>query len=194
MRMLSFFAVSVLIIGLLTGCSVTYKNVIDAQMIAPTAKMTKESAYNAVTAILIDEGLDIKMANKDIGAITTEWKKYGAIERNPPFDMYLQLKVRIKELAGSSKQLEITVTPLSKASNRLNSAAFTEESLQFPDEETTRRSLAGRYLSDTEQVSLKGYSMYNNVISKIAEGCGLNISDVKQNLGMVTKVVGPLDM
>ena len=186
-RALGILAFAIFVSGLLTGCATTYKTVLDSQVIAPASKMNKEKAFNTITAILIDEGLDVKMANKDIGAVTTEWKKYGALEKDPPFDMYLQLKVRVKELSGSSNRIEVTVTPLSKQANRLNSAAFTEEALIFPDEELMQRSAAGRYVKDTDQIAVKGYSMYNNIVTKIAELCGLSISDVKQNLGVVTK-------
>lgn len=144
-------------------------------------KKTKDEAYNLVTSILVDEGFDIKMGNKDIGLVTTEYKKFGAFGDDPPFDLYLQIKVKVAEVPNAGK-IKLTVTPLVKQSNRLNAAAFTEEPLHFFDEEMQKG-----YLSSDQKAYLQGYLRFNNVMMKISETLGLDMKEIQMNIQQQSK-------
>jgi hypothetical protein len=158
----------------LSGCSISYKAVMDSSL--QSGKLTKDQAYNTITSILVDKGFDIKTGNKDIGLIATEYKKFGAIGGDPPFDLYLQIKVRVQEVPGAGK-IKVIANPMVKEANRLNAAAFTEDPVQFFDQETQKG-----FLSSSDQVRLKGYLMYYNVLQAIAEALGIGVEDIQQTL------------
>lgn len=174
MKQLKFIAPLLLLTMLSVGCAARYIGVTDYQMGKGKTKINRDKAYNVVSGILVDNGFDIKMANKDIGVITTEWKKYGEIKGQPPFDLYLMVKIQIKESEGSPDRAVITLTPSNKHVNRLNPAAFTERPLQYFDEASQKG-----YLAPDEEIKLKGYSMYINVVTKIFDA--LKLSTAKED-------------
>ena len=92
------------------GCSSTKMALIDVK--ASSDKVTDADAYNKVTMVLIDKGFDIKLGNKDVGLLTTEYKKFGALGEDPPFDFYLQIRSQIKKLPN--EKVQVTLTPIVK--------------------------------------------------------------------------------
>jgi hypothetical protein len=152
----------------------SFKTVMDSNLMSE--KKSKDEAYNALSSILVDNGLDIKMGNKDIGLITTEYKKFGAFGSDPPFDLYLQIKLRVNEIPNSGK-LKIVATPLAKEVNRLNAGAFTEKPLRFFDEEAKKG-----YLTDKEKAYLAGFLLYSNVLHAITETFGLGMEDIQNTI------------
>ncbi len=160
----------------LTGCGAPKKAFVDVK--AHTEKLSKDDAYNAVTTVLVDKGFDVKMGNKDIGLVTTEFKKFGSTGSDPAFDLYLQIKAMVKERPDG--KISIVLTPLGKDVNRLNSAAFTEHELFFYEEKSP---WAGNY----DQAWLQGQTLFLNVAQGIAEVCGLSMGELEQNVHLVGK-------
>lgn len=155
-------------ITLLNGASMT------------TEKLEAKDLNNRIVAILVDDGLDIKMSNPDVGLVTTEYKKVGSFGDNPPFDVYLQIKVRIKEL--STGKVRVQLTPQIKESNRLNAAAFNEHALwQFTTEEQEK----SKKLPDRAQANLAGFLLFMKVAQHTAEVCGLEMQDLQTDLQIV---------
>lgn len=146
------------------GCEpIRWKTVVNAK-VAPEKKM---NTYDAVTSVLIQRGFDIKFANKDIGAVTTEFKQYGSVGGNPPFDFYLQIKAQITK--AYDKDL-IILTPLHRQVNRLNAAAFTEEDLVFFERSAQTSN------QNTRQV---GFNLFMNVVQDVSTAAGITIEQVK---------------
>jgi len=162
----------------LVGCGGPKMALLD--MKATTDKVTKDDAYNKVTMVLIDKGFDIKIGNKDLGLVTTEYKKFGAAGDNPPFDFYLQIKTMVRELPGG--KLRIILTPTVKEANRINVAAFTERQLVFFDEKKQKG-----YLNATNKVNLQGQLLFLNVAQGVAEMCGLGMEQLEQNVQLMPK-------
>ena len=163
----------------LTSCAVKYKTVFDARVV-PTKKQDK--VYDTVTALLMERGFDIKLANKDIGAITTEYKKYGAIGGSPPFDLYLQIRVKITQVAD---KVEIILTPMDKEVNRVNAAAFTENPMIF-FEDTKEKSVGPQMV----RARLPGFLLFTNVVQDVATALGTPIEQIKFNTEDNEVVVG----
>jgi hypothetical protein len=149
-------------------------------MKAHTEKLTKDNAYNTVTMVLVDKGFDIKMGNKDIGLITTEFKKFSSVGDQPPFDLFLQIKASIKE--GSDKKISIILTPLEKDVNRINSAAFDEHELPSFTAEQVQNPNS---LTEYGQGAIKGHLLFLNVAQGIAEPCGLGMEQLEKNIHIV---------
>ena len=166
------------VVALLVGCGGPKMAILDVK--ATTDKLTQEVAYNQVTMVLIDKGFDIKLGNKDLGLITTEYKKYGAVDGNPPFDFYLQIKAQAKELPDG--RVRITLTPAIKEANRLNAAAYTERQLIFFDDKKQKG-----YLNNTDKVNLQGQLLFLNVAQGVAEICGLGMEQLEQTVQLMEK-------
>ena len=165
----------------LSACAVTSQPMWN-DLEARTTKLDKNSAYNAVTMALVDKGFDIKMGNKDLGLITTEFKKYAAYGDDPPFDLYLQIKARISERPDG--KISIKLTPLAKDVNRLNSAAFTEHELySFTEEQISRPKGLNAYY----RAALNGHLLFLNVAQSIAESSGLDMTELEQNIRQIAE-------
>lgn len=158
--------------SLLIGCSGQKTALMDVK--ATSDKLTIEKAYNIITQAFIDKGFDIKIGNKDLGLVTTEYKKFGSVDGNPPFDFYLQIKAQAK--TRQDGKIQITITPVIKESNRLNSAAFTERELTFLSEEEQKK-----YLDANEKTELSGQLLFLNVVQFIAEAGGLSMEQLEYN-------------
>ena len=178
-HLLSFF-LTVIMTFVLVGCSGPRTILLDVK--ATSDKLTVEKAYNSVTSVLVDKGLDVKIANKDIGLITTEYKQFGSVETygSPAFDFYLQIKTQIK--TRSDGKLQITMTPLVKESNRLNSAALLEHEMVFLTEEEQKG-----YLNAEKETILKGQVLFLNVVRAVAEACGLGMEQLEYNKKLADK-------
>ena len=179
--MKDLFCVSLIFVFVFSfiGCSTTMTTLLDVT--ATSDKITSDKAYNTITSILVDKGLDIKVANKDIGLITTEYKKFGSVESygNPPFDYFLQIKAQIKNRPNG--KLQIVLTPLVKDVNRLNSGAFTEHELYFLTDEQQKGNLDA-----PRQTVLKGQLLFMNVVQGVAEALGLGMEQLQYNKQLKT--------
>lgn len=180
-RELFLFLISVVsMIAVLIGCvSGPPPRTVMVDIKANTDRLTKDDAYNKVTMVLVDRGFDIKMGNKDLGLITTEFKKYGSYGDKTPFDFYLQIKTKVQERPDG--KISIVMTPLVKESNRLNAAAFTETQLTMYNEEEQKK-LKNNALFQTQ---LKGQLLFMNVVQDVATLCGLGIEQLEQNTQLI---------
>ena len=162
---------SILSVIFLVGCAGPQIKLLSIK--ATSDKLTVEKAFNSISAILVDKGFDVKVANKDIGLVTTEYKKFGAVEEfGPPFDYYLQIKAQVKSTPDG--KVQIMMTPIVKEANRLNAAAFTEHELIFiPDDKQKG------YLNAQEKTELTGQLLFLNVVSATAEALGIGMEQIE---------------
>ncbi|MDP1966140.1 MAG: hypothetical protein Q8K93_28545 [Reyranella sp.] len=172
MKNLKFFFLFFFSMSVFIGCGGPIMTLLDVK--ATSDKITVEKAYNTATEILVDKNFDVKVANKDIGLITTEYKKFGSVDGEPPFDFYLQIKTQIKTRADG--KLQITLTPLVKESNRLNAAAFTERELVFLSDEEQKG-----YLNAMKETNLKGQLLFMNVVQGVSEALGVGMEQLEYN-------------
>lgn len=168
MKKIIALLVLVLVSGFGIGCTRAYKTISDARVVPIKSQ---DKIYDTVTAILIDRGFDIKFANKDVGAISTEYKKYGAFGNNPPFDLFLQVKIKVSQVPN---KFEITLTPVDKVVNRLNAGAFTEGAMAFYE----GNKATGLNILD---VHLPGFFMFMNIVQDVATAFGVPIENVTFN-------------
>ena len=144
---------------------------------ATTSNSRRDAAYTDVTAILVDRGFDIKVSNKDVGLISTEYKKFASVapQGGVPFDYYLQIKATVRD-AGSGKTL-IRLSPVVKEQNRVNAAAFTEHEL-FYYEGTPE----GIRLADKSGWASAGQLLFNNVASEVSVKAGVPFDQMTRNV------------
>ena len=156
---------------LFVGCAAPRMALLDVQ--ATTDNIVVEKAYNNITSVLIEKGFDVKVANKDLGFISTEYKKFGAARLNRvPYNFSLQIKSQVKTKPDS--KLHIKLTPIVKVVNRANAADFAEIDLTFLTEEEQ-----GQSLNAVGQTFLKGQIMFMNVLYGVAEVCGLEVEELE---------------
>jgi len=165
------------IAALVSGCmTVTLKRL--NAMTAETDKAKLDDAFGRITAILVDRGFDIKVGNKDIGLVSTEYKQVGSVAGSPPFDFYLQVKATLKQTPAN--KLSVKLTPLVKEVNRLNPAAFTEHGLPLMAENQTP-------VTDLEKVNFAAQTSYMAVAQGVAEALGLSLQEMQQDVEISTK-------
>jgi hypothetical protein len=170
---------SLLIIGiLLNACSLPVTRV-DVQNFGVQIKGHEtDKALNLLTVVLIDNGFDIKMTNKDAGVITTEYKKFASLERNPPFDYYMQIKGKLKT---SKKGTYIELSPIIKEQNRLNAAASTEHELGYYVGDPHNIGLIRSMRAQTGWRTL-AQTLFMNIVNETAKAYHVNFEDVVQNV------------
>lgn len=76
-------------------------------------------------------------------------------------------------------KLVIKLVPAVKQQNRMNAAAFTEETLRYFDEKTVAKPI---WLDSTDQVRLKGQLLFMNVVQAVSEACGIGVEELEQNI------------
>ena len=155
------------------SCMATRYAVLDIK--GASDKVKKEEAYNRITMILIDKGFDIKMGNKDLGLITTEYKQFASLGGNPPFDFYLQIKTTLRDRPDG--KLQVVMTPIVKDQNRLNAVAFNEHPLIGYSEQDQQRVATRK-----EKAYVKGFQLFFNVVTSVGELLGLGIEQFERNL------------
>ncbi len=161
----------------LTGCmTVTLKRL--NAMTAETDKVKLDDAFSRITAILVDKGYDIKVGNKDIGLVSTEYKQVGSVAGDPPFDFYLQIKATLKQTTAGG--LSVKLTPLVKEVNRVNPAAFTEHGLPLMDDKF-------KPVTDVEKVNYAAQTAFMSVAQGVAEVCGLSLQEMHQDVELSTR-------
>ncbi len=170
-RSIRYFLFLFVLFGLV-GCGGPMMTLLDVK--ATSDKLTPDKAYNMITSVLVDKGLDVKVANKDIGLITTEYKQFGSVDGNPPFDFYLQIKSQVT--TRSDGKLQIKLTPQVKEVNRINSSAFTERELVFLSDEDQKG-----YLNSIKETNLKGQLLFMNVVQGVSEALGVGMEQLEYN-------------
>lgn len=172
-----------LALAFLAGCATTTTSLLNVK--ATSDKVTADKTYNAVTSLIVDQGFDVKTANKDIGLVTTEYKKFAALAGSPPFDLYLQIKTQIKTTANG--KLQVIMTPIVKESNRLNAAAFSEYSLVFLSDKDKKG-----YMDARKKATLAGQVMFLNVVQGVAETLGLSMEELEYDKQSKTVTTLPI--
>lgn len=144
---------------------------------ATTSSARRDAAYTDVTAILVDRGFDIKVSNKDVGLISTEFKKFAsnAAPGGPPFDYYLQIKATVRDAGGG--KTSIRLSPVVKEQNRTNAAAFTEHELYYYE-----GAPEGVRLADRGGWASAGQVLFNNVASEVSAKAGVPFDQMTRNV------------
>jgi hypothetical protein len=151
-----------------TGCAVNYKTIADAQVVPIK---NQEMRFDMVAAALTGQGFDLRLADKDIGIIITEYKKYGQAESKGPFDYYLQIVVRFAQRDGQSV---IILEPKEKQVDQSNSAASTDIHTVFFDD---REDKNGHKLYFVARKP--GFLLFTNVLKAIAAEFGTSMDQIK---------------
>jgi uncharacterized lipoprotein len=181
MKKINFLVIFVAFV-LFISCSAPVTFVEVQSFEARSTKLTPDKAFDAVTMILVNRGFDIKMSNKDVGLITTEYKKFASTGGNPPFDLYIQIKAVIQDIDG---KVNVKLSPIVKEQNRINAAAFTEHELSY-------------YTGDPKNVALiksmkkegwrsEAQIIFMNVVNDVAQSLGISVEEVKQNVTKTQK-------
>jgi hypothetical protein len=159
-----------------TGCAINYKTVVDAQLVP---SKNQEKLYDLATSTLIRQGFELRLADKDVGFIITEYKKYGQAGNNSPFDFYLQIIVRLKQIDGKSV---IILEPKERIVNRFNSAAFTEiNTVFFNDTKDTKDTKDKNSHRLNFVVRKPGFLLFTDVVKAIAADFGTSRDQIKLN-------------
>ena len=136
-----------------------------------------DKAVSKLTGILVEQGYDIKVTNKDAGIVTTEYKKVASSGTNPPFDYYMQVKARIK-LVGNETSIELF--PMIKEQNRMNAGAFTERELgYYTGDPGTIRLVPSMHPDGWRSIAQTAFS---NLVSGVADAFGVKQEDIVQNV------------
>lgn len=165
-----------LLTALLSGCTATRTTLIDAR--APLASSQIETAHNAVVVALLDAGFDLKMNDREVRLVTTEYKKFSSVSGWPPFDFYLRVKVHIRQDAGGS--YELAVTPTIKEQNRLNANAFTEHAVVIYSEAEQQNDYVVK--SGRGHAMLTGQQQFIDLLHAIAQRLGLSDDQFKRQV------------
>lgn len=177
MRSLSL-CMSLVVLLFVAACSLPVTRV-DVQSFELNKKgIQVEQAMTKLTGVLVDRGFDIKLTNKDAGLITTEYKKFASTGTNPPFDMYLQVKGRVKIVESNTN---IALVPMIKEQNRLNAAAYSEHELSYYTGDPNNVRMIG---SMQEGVGWRvlGQLLFMNVVHDTAEQFGLKDENIVQKV------------
>jgi hypothetical protein len=168
---------------LLNGCTATRTSLIDVK--ATIEPSSSEKAYNAIVMTLLDKGFDLKMHDKELRVVTTEYKKYTSVGGWPPFDFFLQLKAVVRDTPNGKYQ--IALTPKIKEQNRINASAFTEQALIIYSDKEQKEDYATQ--GGAGEAMLKGQLLFLSIVQAIADALGLSADQFKQNLQQ-TEVFG----
>ena len=144
---------------------------------ATTSNSRRDAAYTDVTAILVDRGFDIKVSNKDVGLISTEFKKFASVapQGGVPFDYYMQIKATVRDAGGG--KTSIRLSPVVKEQNRTNAAAFTERELYYYE-----GAPEGVRAADKGGWATAGQIMFNNVASEVSAKVGVPFDPRTRNV------------
>jgi len=142
------------------------------------AALDPAACIPTVIGVLVDRGFDVKMTNADAGIVTTEYKKFASVGTEPPFDYYMQIRVKIRSANGETS---VQLTPVLKEQNRMNSAAFTEHELEYF---TGSAEDIADVASMNPQNGWRNQSqvLFMNVVSEAAQAFGLSAEDIIQNV------------
>ena len=168
---------------LLSACTTARTSLIDVKATIEPSK--SEKAYDTIVLALLDKGFDIKMNDRSLRVVTTEYKKYASAGIWPPFDFYLQMKAVVRDTQDGKYQ--IALTPKIKEQNRINPSAFTEQALIIYSDIEQKEDFATQ--SGAGKAMLEGQILFLSVVQAIADALGLPVDQFKENLQQ-TKVIG----
>ncbi|MBI4000906.1 MAG: hypothetical protein HY348_03885 [Nitrospira defluvii] len=174
-RVQQFLCVGV-IFFFLNGCMSTRSSLVDVK--ATIEPANSDIAYKAIRGVLLDKGFDIKMSDKDLRIVTTEYKKFSSVSGWPPFDFYLQIKGAVRDRPNG--RAEVTLWPRVKEQNRLNANAFTGHPLLYYSSEEIGSSMSSR-----AEAMQEGQSIFQGVVLAIAEALGLPGGEFNPNLQQI---------
>jgi hypothetical protein len=89
---------------------------------------------------------------------------------------------RVDDYLGKSGSKFLCAIPAVKQQNRMNAAAFTEESLRYFDEKTIEKPM---WLDSADQVRLKGQLLFMNVVQAVSEASGIGVEQLEQNIAVL---------
>lgn len=161
---------------LLNGCVSTRNSLVDVKAIIDQSG--SDRAYKAIMLALLDKGFDIKMNDKDLHVITTEYKKFSSVSGWPPFDFYLQIKAMVRDTPEGKS--EVALWPKVKEQNRLNPSAFTEHPLivYSPDDRAN-------LMTSSAQAMQEGQFLFLSIVQVVADSLGLPMGQFKQSLQQI---------
>jgi hypothetical protein len=151
----------------MSGCTATRSTLIDTRAPVPTTQ--RDAVYNAVVVALLNAGFDLKMNDRTLHAVATEYKKFTYVSGWPPFDFYLQMKAHIRQDAGGT--YELAITPTIKEQNRLNANAFTEHNLVLYSAEEQRDDFIVQ--DARRKAMLTGQEQFFTLLHAIAQRMGV---------------------
>lgn len=178
MRFSLKIALVVMVAYFTAGCSlpVTKIDVQSYEINKPGVSTGKAMAK--LTTVFVNRNFDIKLANKEAGIITTEYKLFTSLGGNPPFDYYMQIKGRISNVKGKTR---ISLLPLVKEQNRSNAAAYTEHELSYYVGDPANVRLIRSMREGTGWRNI-GQTVFMNVVHDAAEVFGVSMDDIVQNV------------
>lgn len=160
---------------LLNGCVSTRNSLVDVRAVIDQSGSDK--AYKAIVMTLLDKGFDVKMNDKDLRIVTTEYKKFYSVSGWPPFDFYLQVKGVVRDTPDG--QYEIVLSSKVKEQNRLNPSAFTERPLIVYSPDDLARMTSGA------QAMQEGQFLFLSIVQAVADSLGLPMGQFKQSLQQI---------
>lgn len=160
----SVFGLLILVMSLTWGCSNKSVN---------EAFYACDRDFDYIVSALIEKGFDLKVVSKESCLIITEYKQYSAVyvEKYPPFDFSLQLKIQFSSNANGFPVL--IINPTVKEVNRMNTAAYTEHETIYINKEPVKQSEVL-----TNYAFFKGQAKMMEVIIRIAEVTGFPMSQI----------------
>ena len=161
---------------LLSGCVATRSTLVDVR--APLPPTQIDTAYTAVVTALIDAGFDLKMNDRSVHAVSTEYKKFTDVSGWPPFDFYLRVKAHIRQ--NPSGAYELAITPTIKEQNRLNANAFTEHTLVLYSETEQREDHTVK--SGRGKAMLLGQQQFLALVQTITQSLGLTEEQLQRQI------------
>jgi hypothetical protein len=165
------------------GCSMPIQRVDVQSFEVRGNRITADRAHAELTAMLVERGFDIKATDRDAGLVTTEYKKFAAQGKSPPFDYYLQLRVNVRTMPGGV--VNVRLSPFVKAQNRMNAAAFTETELSYCEGKPSTLNTMDSMKKEGWQTL--GQLSFMNVVSDVATKFGMAVDDVVKNVTRTPK-------
>ena len=181
MRVLASLGIAFLIVAL-SACTATRSTLIDVRAPLPADRL--DTAYNAVVVTLLNAGFDLKMNDRTIHAVATEYKKFTDVSGWPPFDFYLRVKAHIRQDAGGA--YELAITPTIKEQNRLNANAFTEHTVVLYSETEQREDYIVK--SGRGKAMLTGQQQFLDLLHVIAQSLGLSDEQFRRQVQTIDLV------
>ena len=181
MKVLTSLGIAFFIVAL-SACTSTRSTLIDVRAQLPAGGL--DMAYNAVVVTLLNAGFDLKMNDRTIHAVATEYKKFTAVSGWPPFDFYLRVKAHIRQDAGGA--YELAITPTIKEQNRLNANAFTEHTLVLYSEAEQRDDYTVK--SGRGKAMLIGQQQFLDLLHVIAQSLGLSDEQFRRQVQTIDLV------
>jgi hypothetical protein len=174
----------VIIVGL-TGCA---SSKYLSSMNVNTDKVSIDDMYSQISSIIVENGFDVKLGNKDLGLITTEYKKFGEVTKSKSkttigiisfsggttYDLLLQIKIQVKKMNGNNMQ--IILTPTVKEQNTEKTSDYVERQLIFIEKDDREI----KFLTDEEKKqNIQGFLLFMKIAENISTICGLTMEQME---------------